>query len=59
MADSWVHEVLCRQRHELWPRVYYMKLCVDTDLNRFLTAVYKDLHVDRDLNCGRYLVVPS
>ena len=24
---------VCRQRHELWPKDGYMKLCVDTDLN--------------------------
>ena len=33
MADSWLHEAVCRQRHELWLTVGYMKLCVDRDLN--------------------------
>jgi hypothetical protein len=34
VADSWLHEALCGQRHELWPTVAYMKLCVDRDMNR-------------------------
>jgi hypothetical protein len=29
VADSWLHEAGCRQRPELWPKVGYMKLCVD------------------------------
>ena len=33
MADSWLHEAVCRQRPELWVTVGYMKLCVDRDLN--------------------------
>jgi len=33
VADSWLHEALCRQRPELWSRVGYMKLCIETDLN--------------------------
>ena len=33
MADSWLHEAVCRQSPELWPTVGYMKLCVDRDLN--------------------------
>jgi len=33
MADSWLHEAVCRQRPALWLRVVYMKLCVDRDLN--------------------------
>ena len=40
MAEGWLHEALCRQRAELWPKVSYMKLCVD-----------------RELNCGRELVI--
>ena len=33
MADSWLHEALCRQSPELWLTVGYMKLYVDRDLN--------------------------
>jgi hypothetical protein len=33
VADSWLLEAACRPRHELWPTVGYMMLCVDTDLN--------------------------
>jgi len=33
VADSWLHEAVCRQKPELWPTVGYMKLCVDRDLN--------------------------
>ena len=33
MADSWLHEVVCIKRPELWLTVGYMKLCVDRDLN--------------------------
>ena len=33
MAESWLHEAVCRQKPELWLRVGYMKLCVDRDLN--------------------------
>jgi hypothetical protein len=32
VADSWLHEAVCRQRPELWPTAGYMKLCVDRDL---------------------------
>jgi len=31
VADSWLHEAVCRQRPELWLTVGYMKLCVDRD----------------------------
>jgi len=31
-GDSWLHEAVCRQRHELWVTVGYMKLCIDRDL---------------------------
>jgi hypothetical protein len=33
VADSWLHEAVCRQSTELWPRVDYMNLCVDRGLN--------------------------
>ena len=33
MAYSWLHEGVCRQRHELWMDVGYMKLCVVRDMN--------------------------
>ena len=39
MADSCLHEDVCRQRPELWPTVGYMKLCVDRDLNFGLKQV--------------------
>jgi len=31
--DGWLHEAVCRQISELWPRVCYMNLCIDRDLN--------------------------
>ena len=68
MADSWLHEAVCRQRPELWLKVGYMKLCVDRDLTvadswlhetvcrqrpaLWLTVGYMKLWVGRDLNCG-------
>jgi hypothetical protein len=33
VGESWLHEDVRRQRHELWVTVGYMKLCVDRDLN--------------------------
>jgi hypothetical protein len=33
VAESWLHEAVCRQRPELWVRVGYMNVCVDRDLN--------------------------
>jgi hypothetical protein len=33
VADSWLHEAVFRLRPELWPKVGYMKLCLDRDLN--------------------------
>ena len=33
MAESLSHEAVCRQRHELWAAVGFMKLCEDRDLN--------------------------
>jgi len=32
VADSWLHEAVCRETPELWLTVDYMKLCVDRDL---------------------------
>jgi hypothetical protein len=34
VCDSWLHEVVGRQRPELCVTVGYMKLWVDRDLNR-------------------------
>jgi len=39
MADSWLHEAVCRQRPELWVTVGYMKLCVDIFLKCGTTLV--------------------
>ena len=33
MVDSWLHEAVCGERPELWPTDFYLKLCVDRDLN--------------------------
>ena len=33
VADSRLHEAVCRQRFELWLTVGYMKLCEARDLN--------------------------
>jgi hypothetical protein len=33
VADSGLHEAVCRERPEKWPSVGYMKPCVDRDLN--------------------------
>ena len=33
MAESWLHEAVCRQRYELWRTVGYKKLCVDRDMH--------------------------
>jgi len=33
VTKSMLHEAVCRQRPELWPRVCYVKLCEDRDLN--------------------------
>jgi hypothetical protein len=51
VANSWLHEAVCRQRHELWLRVGYMKLCIDRDVN-VVTFGYMKMCVDRDINCG-------
>jgi len=64
VAESWLHETVCRQR----PRVCYMKLCVRQTKNvadiwlheavciqrpeLWVTVGYMKLCVDRDLNCG-------
>ena len=32
VANSWLHENVCRQKHELWLTVGYMKLCLDREL---------------------------
>ena len=75
MGDSWLYEAVCRQRHELWVTVGYLKLCADRDLScgdswlheavcrhrpkLWLTVGYMKLCVDRDLNCGSQLVTSS
>ena len=51
MADSWLHEAVCRQRPELWVTVGYMKLCLERP-ELWLIVGYMKLCVDRDLNCG-------
>jgi hypothetical protein len=72
VADSWLHEAVCRHRPEFWPTVAYIKLCVDTDLNidyswlheavcrhileLWPTVGYIKLCVDTDLNSGLQLV---
>ena len=33
MAESWLHEAVCRQRHEKWLIIGYIKLCVDRNMN--------------------------
>jgi hypothetical protein len=33
VAESWLHETVCRQRPEMWPKDGYIKLCVDRDKN--------------------------
>jgi len=33
MGYSWLHEVVCQQRPELWVEVGYVKLSVDRALN--------------------------
>ena len=33
MANSWLHESVCRQRNEKYLNVGYMKLCVDRDID--------------------------
>jgi len=55
VADSWLHEAVCRQRPELWQRVGYMKLCRQRP-ELWQRIGYLKLCVDRDLNCGRELV---
>jgi len=42
VAESWLHEAVCRMRTEMW-----------------LTVGYKNLCVNRDLNCGRKFVTRS
>jgi len=51
VADSWLHEAVCRQRPELWVTVGYMKLCLERP-ELWLIVGYMKLCVDRDLNCG-------
>jgi hypothetical protein len=55
VADSWLHEAVCRHRPELWPTVGYMKLCVGSP-ELWPTVSYMKLCVNRGLNCGRQLV---
>ena len=33
MVDSWLHDAVCRQRLDIWSKVGYMTLCVDSGLN--------------------------
>ena len=33
MANSWLHESVCRQRNEKYLNVGYMKFCVDRDID--------------------------
>ena len=39
MGESWLNDVVYRQKHELCVAVGYMKLCVDRDLNCELKLV--------------------
>jgi hypothetical protein len=33
VADSWLHEAVCRQRPELWTKPGYIIVCVDRGMN--------------------------
>jgi len=72
VAESWLHQAVCRQRPELCVTVSYMKLCADRDLTvgdswlheavcrqrpeLWVTVGYMMLCVERDLTCGFQLV---
>jgi hypothetical protein len=55
VADSLLHEAMCRQRPELRPTVGYMQLCVDRDLKILIVGYVKQFG-DRDQKCGRRFV---
>jgi hypothetical protein len=71
VAESWVHDAVCRQRPELWLRVGYMMLCGQRPelwprvflevmfiplLELFVIVDYINQCVDRSLKCGQILV---
>jgi hypothetical protein len=39
VAEIWLYEDVCRQRSELFVRVGYINMCVDSDLNCGLVLV--------------------
>jgi hypothetical protein len=67
VGNGLLHEVVFRQRDELWVKIGYMKLCLDRDLNcgeswlleavcrqrdeLCVTIGYMKLCVDREHNC--------
>ena len=52
MAESWLHEALCRQRPELWLRVGYIKAVCRQRPEMWPIVRYMKLCVERDLKCG-------
>jgi len=48
VADSWLHESVCRERRELCVTVSYMKLCRQRP-ELWVTVGYMKLCVDREL----------
>ena len=51
MSDSWFHEVVFKQRPEMWVKYGYMKLCLDI-AELWVTFGYMKLCVGRELKCG-------
>jgi hypothetical protein len=52
VADSWLHEAVCRQRPEKLVTVGYMKPVCRHRPEMWVTVGYMKLCVDRDLNWG-------
>ena len=53
MADSLLHEAVCRQRPYLWPIVCYMEAGCRKRTYLWPTVCSMKLCVDRDITCGR------
>ena len=52
MCDSWLHEVVCIQRPELFVTVGLHETVCRQRPELCVTVGYMKLCVDRDLNCG-------
>ena len=52
MADSWLHEAVCRQKSELGGDSWLHEAVCRQRPDIWVTVGYNKLFVEKDMNCG-------